>query len=395
MKRGPILHGVLLVAALLFAYQTWTREEVVEPTTGTVVLWSIPFDKLTAVTYETTIPNQESHAVRLERRRDEKGPYLWGLETRSRMRYPERDPSSWEFDAGVGAPDSYVPEADTKVYEFAVGERGAKVMEKVAEMRAIRDLGKVNEEQHELYGLDESREDLAVIHEGGTRRLRIGGKVFGSADRYALDPDSGRAYVIAHELIRELMTGEASLRMLEMHSYDDDEVRQAVLQVGAQKRTLVRSKVIDPTGAERKSWADAATPERADQTMANFLESIAQLRPSIYESERSPDEMKLLVRVEYQNAGSEMLGWVELYEMAPPAGDAAGEAAGTGDQPGQPQDDAGQEAGDAGGQGAGRAPKQRKKPIYYMRTELTRVLAAVPFNMATRVTEDIDQIFGR
>lgn len=376
MKRGPIIHGVLLVAALLFAYQTWTREEAVVPTTGTVVLWSMPADKLRSVTYDTG--GEQAHAVRLERRSDQKGAFLWGTETRTISQYPERTPSKWIIDAGIGAPDSYVAKRVSKSYEFAVGDKGDEVMEKLAEMRAIRDLGKIDDEQKELYGLHDATAILSVAFEGGSHSLMIGDKVFGSADRYVQDPDTGRAYVIAHELIRELMTGETSLRMLKLHAYEEADIAKAIIQVGEQKRTLVRTKTTDDSGTERKTWAQASTPDKPDQTMANFLQSISLLRPATYESERSTDEMKLLVRAEYQDADGEALGWVELYERPPRDDGAAGQDAGqdAGAQPSQPR-------------------KRPKRPIYYMRTERTRVLAAVPFNLATRITEDIGQIFGR
>lgn len=425
MKRGPLIHGVLLVAALLFAYQTWTREEKVEPTTGDFVLWSMPPESIQSITYVTAIPNQQAHTVFLERRRDEKGPYLWGKETRAVTKFPERDPSTWGFDAGVGAMDSYVPENIAKVYEFAVGERGAKVMEKLAEMRAFRDLGQLDPEQRLLYDFDQpdKHEKLTVTHEGGSHELLIGGKVFGSVDRYALDPNTGNGYVIAHELIRELMTGESSLRMLELHSYKDEDVQGVVIKVGAQSHTLVRTEALDPSGRRVQTWAAAATPSKPDQTMANFLQSMNMLRPAIYESERTTDEMKLLVRVEYQGAGNAPLGWLELYERPPepeaadgPGGsDGPGEddgqaagGAGTGDQPGPEgagpggdqaagkQATGDQAAGKQAGQEADKEAdkgKEQKRPVYYMRTELTRVLAAVPFNTASRIAEDIGQIF--
>ena len=39
MKRGPMIQGVLLIAALLFAYQTWTRDKSVKVERGEFVLW--------------------------------------------------------------------------------------------------------------------------------------------------------------------------------------------------------------------------------------------------------------------------------------------------------------------------------------------------------------------
>lgn len=410
MTRGPIIHGVLLVAALLFAYQTWTREEKVEPTTGKVVLWSVPAASITEATYH--IDAEEERTVRIERRSDEHGSYLWGWETRAVIETTKRKDAA----ATVNEAGATIRPVDTakvsNTREFAVGKKGAESIEKLAEMRALRDLGVVTEEQKARYDLQEGAEKITMVHAGGSRSLILGGQVFGGADRYALDPDSGRAYVLSNELISDLIAGETTLRLLVLHRYEQEDVKKSMVEVGDQKRTLVRIQVPDEAGNKHESWAEADKPDKPDQTMANFLQSVDRLRPAIYESERTPEEMKRVVRVEYQGAGGGPLGWVELYErppqQAPDVMEEDGEAA------------AAAQAGAAGEKKPSytpapktfpksaepmaediRAREQRKltkkdvRPTYYMRTELTRVMAVVPYNQATRITEDIGQIFGQ
>jgi len=45
------------------------------------------------------------------------------------------------------------------------------------------------------------------------------------------------------------------------------------------------------------------------------------------------------------------------------------------------------------GKDAAEKPKPPKPSTYYIRTELTRTYATVSQSMATRITEDLDQLF--
>lgn len=405
MRRGPIIHGVLLVAALLLAYQTWTREEVVAPITGDVVVWSIPAGEIQAITYEIDVP--EHRLVRVERRSDSEGPYLWGLDKRTIEQYLPPDESV--PDAGPDAERPLGPVKASNAREFMVGDKGDELFEHLSELRALRAIGKLDEDRRELYGLHEGTATVSVIHPGGTRSLVVGGKVFGSSDRYALDPDSGNAYVVAQVVIRDLANGEPGLRMSQLHEYVSDDVAKVVLQVKGQQRTLVRTTATDESGRESKTWADAQTPDKPDQTMANFLRNVDMLRPSRYDPELELSDIERVVRVEYQTAAGAPLGWLELYQRkaeAAPAGGDAGEsgAAGAGDAAGEAAAEEGEGAGEATEATAGEATagEERKKPdrdgkkrpAFYMRTELMRVPAAVIYSTASRITEDVDQIFS-
>jgi hypothetical protein len=429
MRRGPVIHGVLLVAALVFAYQTWTREQVVAPLTGDVVVWSLPPASIKAIMLES-----EGRVIRVERRSDAQGPYLWGSDTRTMEQYQTRAKDA--PDASPTDERPFAPEIVSSTREFMVSEKGEALFANLSELRALRAMGKIDEDKHELYELHEKTQTISVIHDGGTRSLRVGGKIFGGTDRYALDPSTGEGYVISQVVTRDLSNGEAGLRLSKIHDYADDEVGKAVIELKGQKRTMLRTTAVDDKGREVRTWADAQTPREPDQTMANFLHNIDVLRPARFIPDADVSKLELVVRVEYQTRVGTPLGWVELYRQPVAAGAAPGDTgaqptgqtpgapaapgAGTPGQPaapgaaGTPGQPAAPAAAGAPGQPAppaapgqrpapGRqaasgqpsAQEQDRRPAYLMLTEVTRVLAGVPHNTATRIVADIEQIFGQ
>lgn len=379
MKRGPVVYGVLLIAALLFAYQTWTREEVVTPLTGDVLVWSIPPASIQAITFEA-----ELRSIRVERRSDANGPYLWGSDTRrvqrTRRVKTEQRPNQ-----------TRIRESSTR--EFLLSEKGDALFENLSELRALRALGKIDENKRQLYDLHEQTETVSVIHDGGTHTLVVGGKIYSGSDRYALDPSTGEVYVIAQSVVRDLSNGEAGLRLTRTHDFQDEEVGKVVVEVKGQKRTLLSITAKDAQGRESRTWADAQKPDKADQTMSNFLNNIEALRPVNFMASTDVSGLELVMRVDYQTRVGAPLGWLELYRQPVPAGDAAGDAA----EPGEPAAPGAAPGAPAQPAAPGQetAPKQSRQPIYLVRTEVVRVFAAVSRNAATRIIGDIEQIFGQ
>jgi len=392
MKRGPIIHAVLLVFVLGFAYQTWTREKKVEPKTGKVEVWSKPASSLQAVLFET-----KDRTLRVERRKDDAGSYLWGKETRV-SRHHKRPPRPAKGqDAGVPPAEPEVEET-TSTREFPAGEAGTELFDNFAQLHALRDLGELSDSDRQDYGLADSTDNITAIFADGQRSLILGGRIYGSSDRYVLDTDTNKGYAVAGAVVRGLTSGESALRVKQLHKFDVDKVDKAELTTGSgASRKLVRTTVKGPKG-ETKGWADAATPDKHDQTMANFLNSLLNLRPTAYMLELKPDEMTKLIAVDYRDSAGKSLGHFELYkEVEEPATPAE---ATDPDAPTPPETaPAGAKTTDAKSADAKAAdqakPKPKKPPKvnYYVRTERTRVLGKVGRAQAERVEKDMAEIF--
>ena len=143
MRRGALIHGVLLVAMLLFAYQTWTREEVEVPETGEIVLWDVPIDQVEAAIFESK--GGVLRRVRVERRSDERGSYWWGLDRKARTVLEERPEEEIEPDG-----TTVVAREEAGQREFIVGEQWQAMLEELAEMRVLRDIGQVDDERRAM-----------------------------------------------------------------------------------------------------------------------------------------------------------------------------------------------------------------------------------------------------
>lgn len=320
MKRGPIIHGALLVAALAFAYQTWTRPKEVKKPRGDVVLWDGKPADIVAVEYTT-----ERKTVRVERRDD----YLWGVVTRVTTKPKKKDeppapdapePPGEELHPEPAPPEPVPPaepepppEEETVTNEFPVGDAGTELLDGLLPMRMLRDLGTPSEEQLKEYALEAADTQLTVHLASGSKTLLIGGRVFGGSDRYVHDPESGKVYVMPGETLRPLEGGDQSLRERTIVPGKEGEVKAATLVTPGGERKLVRGEKDGPHGRKDPTWAYADTPEAPDQTLANFMGRVERLVPSEFLPDEKTDTMTSVLRIDYAGEGGAPLGSLELF----------------------------------------------------------------------------------
>lgn len=361
MKRGPVIHGALLVLALVVAYQTWTRDKSAKPSKANVVVWGGAPSEIQSITHETQSAAQTKKTV-VERRSDGGASYLWGrVDKTTQPPKPPKPPESPQAKAGEGQPpealsssvDEPPPAPTTTTKEFPIGEEGDKLVERLAPLKALRDLGPLTEERKESYGLKEAKDKLIVRFSSGEKQLVIGGRVYGGDDRYVLDPTTNKVYVLPADVIRPLDGAEATLRERKINAFDPEDVGKVILKAPSGEKAIVRSGGGAP-GA-KVVWADAARPGEHDQTLANFMTRMNEVVPMEYAPSAKPDAMTLLLRVDYQSKGGKALGYLELFKQATASG---------------------------------------TDPEYYLRTERTRVLGKLHKAVAERIEKDLGSILG-
>jgi Domain of unknown function (DUF4340) len=380
--KGVIVHGVLLVLALAFGYQTWTREKHVKPTTGEVSLWDRKASELVAVEYEN-----DKRTVRVERRGSGDAAYWWGIDTRVEKHLKPKAPTPPPAvtDAGAPAPDggaavaSTPPDAGappapeyettTTKREFPVGEAGDTVVDNMAAMHVVRALGTLTDDQKKEFKLDAGVTTLAVIFKDGTKNFVVGDPVTGTAQRYALDPDSGKGYILAGTLISPLQSGESVLAPKQPNGFDQASLDTVELTANGKSRTASRVETTTEKGIKAKTWGDKKT-QKPDQTLANVIDNIDNLKASKYAPELAVKDMTKVVAVTYKDAGGKQLGTLGLYKIERP-----------GEVP---------ENGTAD-------PTQPPPPVveYYVQTETTRVPAMVTKALADRIEQDVPTLFSK
>ncbi|HEY8147181.1 MAG TPA: hypothetical protein VIG06_31080 [Kofleriaceae bacterium] len=518
MKIGPVAHGALTLAALGFAYQTWTREKTEPPKAGEVTVWNESTGDFESFAYDA-----ENKSVRVEKRAEGGNTFYWGSVTTSKKppkpKVPVKgdeppkegeepgghgmpgrpggpggpggpgakpgekpaapgakpattpakpgektkpattapakpasttpakpapakpapakpatpapkkpaaggapkgpgsphhmqasepgatdEPVDTPDEPGMDTPDSSAStpagaaeEMVTTTREFPVGRAGRELVSSLAHLRALRDLGKLSDQQKEEYGLTDSKENLTVFFKGGKQySLIVGERVFGGSDRYVLQADTGKGYVLSHsEILRHIDGAETSLGLKDLHKFQEDAdedkdkpktpnepnaprpkkdrypgVQSILVEGGKDSRELVRADSTDPKGVVALGWSGKDKPGQADLSLSNFLSQVDRLKPTEYDPAVTEASLEKVLTVKYRAGGDKVLGQFELYKknlVTPEI------------KPDTPD---------------GEDKKPDDKVEYYVKTELTRIPGKVSRMAAERVEQDIPQLFG-
>jgi hypothetical protein len=327
-RRELGAHLGLLAVAAGFAGWVWMRDK--EPkalVSADVPVWSGRADDVERIGYET-----KTRKVSIEAKKDAAGRYFVG----------EVEKESVPLAADAGAPAA--PQKTTTSI-VSVGAAN-KLAESLAPLKAFRDIGKVEGDRAAEFGLAEPEGTLTVVLRGAEKKLVVGGPTPGGSDRYVREPASGEVYVIKGDIVRDLDAADARLVERELHEWKESEVTAAKVTAGGKTRALVRG------GSEGKRfWADAATADKNDETLGNWMSKLDRVRPNEYPA-APPAGTLDVVRVDYRGA-SGALGWIELVKVAPAGGG---------------------------------------KPDYFLRSERTRTFAKVTASLAEQVEQDLGEL---
>jgi len=325
--RGVRAHGILLAVMLIFAYQAWTPNDPRPTNTnpdGTVAIWELSPDQLRAVTFQ-----RASRTTVLEQRADGDASYLWGTTSVQ----PPADSSGEAAD----------------VEQFPLGEQGEDIWGRVANLRGLRDLGVIDDAAKEEYALLETERRLTVSAPGAEHTLEIGGTVFGTNQRYALEPSSGRGYVLGDQIVRALEGGSSALMLRTLHRFDWDDVATVTVRGTSGERAMARGQ-----GAAASAWVSADAPDEPDQTFENFMNHVQALAFSSLEATANRDTMQLLVRIDYRGDAQAPMGFLAVYRVA---------------------------------------TAESGVSDYFFHTEATRILARGHRSLAERVDRDLADVF--
>ena len=385
--RGALIYGALLAVMLVYGYRTWTREKTSEPALGGVTLWERPDTDLVSIEWKAP-----KKIVKVERKPE---GYWWGSETTIDLKPKKPDAAgsgagsagsaagsasataaatgSAGSAAGSGAgsakpPEPEMEEVGRKTREFPLGDAGDKLVKDWSSAHALRDVGTPSEEAKKDYKLDDAKTTLVITFKDGAKTLLVGGSVYGSSDRYALDQASGKAYVLAKDVVSPVELGESSLHLTDPRGFDAAKIGSVSIEAGAREKTVVRFEGDNASGQKQKTWADADT-KQPNQTAANFVDNADKLKPTEYTSEIKVADMSPILKLTYKAENGGLLGTLTLYRY---------------EKPGQLPPD--QELDPAN------PPKGETQ--YYVVTEKTHIPGLVKKDTAQRMENDIDTVLS-
>lgn len=290
--------GAFGVSALI-AFQVLVSGE--EPTVqADALIWQAPIEQLERVEYV-----KDDSRLLLEAQQDELGRYYVATLEREVEGKQNKSAAPEGADAGPPtAPPAAEPERET--IRFIAVENANELGEQLAKLNAVRDLGMVEPDRLEDYGLDdETLPRLSVTLRGSVRHLKVGGKAPGDGDVYVQTESDGRVYAVSGRIARELEAAQSRLMERALHTWPTEQANQARVELGEQVAELVQ---LPNTNG---SWAKASAPDEKDETATNWVRKVLRLRVTRY-LEHPAQQPELLVRVQYASEAGKALGFVEL-----------------------------------------------------------------------------------
>jgi hypothetical protein len=323
-----LVHLGVLAASVATALLVWTREK--DP--KVLAAGDVVVWPGHAADVQKATYESKSRKVHVEAKQDAAGRYFTGTS--------EKDPPAPHHAADAGAPPPTGPR--TRVGFVSVGP-GDRLAEALAPLKALRALGKIGDDRAAEFGLAEPDATVTVTIGGVEHKLVVGAATPGGGDRYVRDGTSSEVYVVKGDAIRNLESAESLLLERDLHEWKDAEIARARVEAGGKGRDIVRG------GPENKRfWADAQSPDTNDETLGNWMSKLDRLRPSEFVL-ADPDGKEPVLKVDY--TGKKPLGFLELVKV-----------------------------------------KGGDKPVFYLRTEHTRLYGKVTGTQAEQLEQDLGTI---
>jgi len=280
--RATLLHALLALAGLYFAYQTWTRVEEDDVAVGEVLL-----AECDAQTFQKLTLQADKMTVTLQPERSATGVEYWVTIDRAPVLAPN---------AAAGEPIASK--------RFLTNKKLEELLKLIYPLRANRNLGTPSESELKGFGMDKIATTI-TLQCSSTTTIEIGGSTFGNGDLYARRKGERALVLLDGRLSKDLQSAEFNFMQKALHGFvlkDVDEARVTVN--GATKRLLQRNRQTP----EQATWVDATRPDQRNELYDNWLTRLSRMTAREYlatgaapGSELSPPQtgLKEVALVEY------------------------------------------------------------------------------------------------
>jgi hypothetical protein len=267
VKRTVIIYVVLLLVALVFAYNTWTHEDEADLSEATVVLAGDPED-LEGIDYSSDKLN-----VSLDVRKDELGSYVWVRVV------PQETPDAEETKEDEPENPHAPPEDDGEIVEFKAGNAGDDLVDGMAPFVVKRQLEGVSDDKLDELGLATPEAHLTIRRAGREpKSYELGGNRYGGTNFYLRDPDDGKIYLVDGKLIRPLQSAKRTLPDRTLVGVPNNELVKLTVQAGEASATFVQHNQDD---AEANFWATEGSEDKNPEA-GGFIDKALNMRSSQY-----------------------------------------------------------------------------------------------------------------
>jgi hypothetical protein len=265
MRRAVLVYAVLLASALGGAYYTWTHEVGSDRGEAVVILPGTP-SELESIVYKS-----DKVELTITMKEDALGRFAWvrAVPLEDGPSEPEADPAN----PHAPPPDDGEPE------EFKAGPAGDTVIEGLAPFTVKRVLEGVGDDKLADLGLDDPEATLTISRRGREpKTYQLGGNVFGGANVYVRDAETGKVYVADAKLIRPLQTGKRTLPDRNLIGLELKQIKTLTVRTAEASATFQQNNPDDPQAVY---WSNTGESS-ANPVAAAWVDKVLRLRASKY-----------------------------------------------------------------------------------------------------------------
>jgi Domain of unknown function (DUF4340) len=289
--RAVIVHGLLALFGLGFAYQTWTRKPEEDAAPSGVTVAECTPDTLQKLTLETP-----TLALEVEPRREHGETRYWITsrhksteeiaaksdkpadphaddKTKTKPEPAKDDPHAVKTDKGEVDPKADPPR------RFLANASFSDYLKRLAPLRAARSLGQLPANKDAEFGFDKVGTKLHFECPGTKADLEAGARAFGASQRYLRDMKTKTAYLFDEQLVSDLESATFKFVQSELHRFTPGDVDEVTIEGhGAKKRLLQRDRKVK----EQATWVDASAPATRNELYGNWFSRLSRLRVRAY-----------------------------------------------------------------------------------------------------------------
>jgi hypothetical protein len=303
--RSVLVHGILALFGLGFAYQTWTREPDAEEAPGAVTVAECREGDLQKLSLET-----ETNSISVEPQRQKGETVYWVTVQRKPKPAPKPDPKT-AADGGVAkAPEPPKEDPETlKPKVFLANDAFKDYLKQLTPLKATQGLGTLPKDKLADFGFDKVDTTFTVQCAGKSLGFEAGARTFGSGGRYVRDAKSKTAYLFNDSVVSDLQSAQFKFMQTDLHAFAPTDVEEATVEVrGTKKRLLQRDRKL----ADRATWVDAAAAGKRNELYGNWFSRVGRLRAREYlgrtaepgsDLKTASGEMTPVLRIDYKVDG--------------------------------------------------------------------------------------------
>jgi len=257
--KSVIVHAVLAVFGLVFAYQTWARkpEEVALP-------GAVEITQCGAAALQKLQLQSSTLEVSVERAAVDGDAVFW-FTTQPKTEAKDGKPAA-------------VP-ADNKTKHFLANAAFDGYVKRLNPLRALRSLGKLDATRDADFGFDKIGTHLTITCAGRELQLDGGERAFGASQRYVRDLKTQTTYLVDDGVLADLESAQFKFMQSELHDFHPEDIEEATVTAHSATRRLLHR---DRKSREQALWVDEQAPQTRNELYNNWFAKLGRLRARAY-----------------------------------------------------------------------------------------------------------------